>query len=104
MEGVAAPKAVTEATAEYLNSEDAIAAWIEERCERDPNAWSGASALFASWASWAAKSGEALGSQKKFSRMLVDRKFPKHDVTAGRGFYGLRILPQDGGETTWDTR
>jgi putative DNA primase/helicase len=104
VEGVAAPKAVTEATAEYLNSEDAIAAWIEERCERDPNAWSGASALFASWASWAAKSGEALGSQKKFSRKLVDRKFPKHDVTAGRGFYGLRILPQDGGETTWDTR
>jgi putative DNA primase/helicase len=34
-EGLAAPEAVTAATAEYLNSEDAIAAWIEERCERD---------------------------------------------------------------------
>jgi putative DNA primase/helicase len=103
-EGLAAPKAVTDATAEYLNSEDAIAAWIEDRCERDVNAWSGASALFASWASWANKAGENPGSQKKFSRKLVDRNFNKHDLTAGRGFYGLRIVPVFEGEDTWGTR
>jgi putative DNA primase/helicase len=103
-EGLAAPKAVTAATAEYLNSEDAIAAWIDERCERDPSAWAGASPLFASWAAWAAKAGEALGSQKKFSQKLVERKFSKHRMTAGEGFYGLRILPQEGSESTWDSR
>ena len=89
-EGLAAPGAVTAATAEYLESEDAIAAWIDERCERDVSAWAGASALFASWARGA---GEALGSQKKFSQKLAERKFPKHKMTAGGGFYGLRILP-----------
>lgn len=101
-EGLAAPEAVTAATAEYLESEDAIVAWIEDRCERDPNAWAGVGALFASWAAWAAKAGEALGSQKKFSQKLRDRHFHKHDKNTGRGFYGLRIRPQEGGETAWD--
>lgn len=47
---------------------------------------------------------EALGSQKKFCQKLRDRHFHKHDVTAERGFNGLRILPQEGGEATWDYR
>lgn len=33
------PKAVLDATEAYLSAEDAIAAWIDERCERDPTAW-----------------------------------------------------------------
>jgi putative DNA primase/helicase len=103
-EGLAAPMAVTAATAEYLESEDTIVAWIEERCERDPNAWASSAALFASWTSWATKAGEALGSQKKFCQKLRDRHFHKHDVTAGRGFNGLRILPQEGCEATWEYR
>lgn len=103
-EGLAAPEAVTAATAEYLNSEDAIAAWIEERCERDLTAWAGVAPLFGSWAAWAAKAGENPGSQKKFSQKLRDRHFHKHDMTTGRGFYGLRILPQDGGEAPWENR
>jgi putative DNA primase/helicase len=103
-EGLDAPKAVTAATAEYLNSEDAIAAWIDERCERDLNAWAGSSALFASWASWATKAGEALGSQRKFSQKLVERKFNKHRTNAGEGFSGLRILPLFEGDTTWENR
>jgi putative DNA primase/helicase len=105
VEGLAAPDAVTAATAEYLNSEDAIAAWIDERCERDVIAWSSSKALFASWASWAGKAGEALGSQKKFSQKLAERpndKFRKHDTRNGKGFFGLRILPQDGGEAAWE--
>jgi putative DNA primase/helicase len=103
-DGLAAPQAVTAATAEYLESEDAIAAWIDDRCERDGNAWAGASALFASWAAWATKAGEALGSQKKFSQKLAERRFPNHNTAAARGFNGLRILPQEGSEATWDCR
>ena len=101
-EGLAAPEAVTAATAEYLESEDAIAAWIDECCERDVNAWAGSSALFASWASWATKAGEAVGSQKKFSQKLAERKFPKHNLNTARGFNGLRILPQEQGAASWD--
>jgi putative DNA primase/helicase len=106
-EGLAAPKAVTDATTEYLNSEDAIAAWIEERCELDVNAWSSASALFASWASWADKAGEALGSQRKFIQKLAERpneKLSKHKMKTGAGFYGIRILLNYEGEATRESR
>ena len=34
-EGLRPPKAVKDATAAYLEAEDALAAWIEEACERD---------------------------------------------------------------------
>ncbi len=34
-EGLKPPQAVLDATAAYLEAEDAIAAWIDERCERD---------------------------------------------------------------------
>jgi putative DNA primase/helicase len=103
-EGLAAPEAVTAATAEYLESEDATAAWIDERCERDPGAWVAAGALFASWAEWATATGEAIGTQKKFIQRLVDRKFSKHKMAAGVGFDGLRILPREEANTTWATR
>ena len=37
--GLQPPEIVKEATALYFEAEDAIAAWIEECCERDPQAW-----------------------------------------------------------------
>jgi len=102
---LAAPEAVTSATAEYLESEDALAAWIDDRCERDPNAWTASSALFASWADWAGKAGESTGSQKKFSQKLASRKFLKERKNIGEGFYGLRILPRHSeGDSVWETR
>jgi putative DNA primase/helicase len=103
-EGLAAPEAVTAATAEYLESEDAIAAWIDERCECKPDAWAASSMLFASWVEWAAAAGEALGSQRKLNQKLVDRKFSKHRLKAGEGFYGLCILPREEPESTWAVR
>jgi putative DNA primase/helicase len=63
-EGLAAPDAVTAATTEYLESEDSIAAWLGERCERAPDAWSSSSLLFASWADWAKAAGEATGRRR----------------------------------------
>ena len=48
-EGLRPPKAVLDATEAYLAAEDAIAAWIDDKCERDPNAWETSTALFASW-------------------------------------------------------
>jgi len=103
-EGLGARQAVTAATAEYLESEDAIAAWIDERCERKPDAWAASSMLFASWAEWATAAGEALGSQRKLNQKLVDRKFSKHRLNTGEGFYGLCVLPRDEPESTWGVR
>jgi len=86
------PAAVREATAAYLEAEDAIAAWITDCCARDPNAWSSSTALFGSWSAWATKTGESIGSQKVFSQKLENQAgVMKHSTNAGKGFYGLRI-------------
>jgi putative DNA primase/helicase len=85
------PEAVANATAAYLESEDAIAAWIDDRCERDPNAWESSTALFGSWTSWATAAGEFSGSSKRFGQALETRGFMPCRKMDGRGFTGLRI-------------
>ena len=47
------PKAVTEATADYLADEDAIAAWLEECCEVNANASDSPARIYASWKAYA---------------------------------------------------
>jgi putative DNA primase/helicase len=94
--GLVAPPIVTEATAEYLESEDAIAAWIEEAGEFDANAWESRGSLYASWAGWAKQSGEHAGSLKDFLGKLENKAgvTPQRRKSGGRGFLGLRLHPQ----------
>jgi putative DNA primase/helicase len=91
--GLAPPEAVTAATGFYLEAEDAIAAWIDERCQRRPDAWESSTALFDSWKDWAGKAGEAAGTMKRFVQSLEDREFKPHRLPTGRGFDGLALLP-----------
>jgi putative DNA primase/helicase len=72
-EGLRPPKAVTAATAAYLEAEDATAAWIDEKCERDPNAWSSSSSLFASWSAWATAAGEFVALASFVRRACASR-------------------------------
>jgi putative DNA primase/helicase len=73
--GLAPPEIVTAATAQYLEAEDAIAAWIEDCAGRDPNNFEKSTKLFTSWSEWAEKSGEHIGSQKRFCQNLEARGF-----------------------------
>jgi putative DNA primase/helicase len=97
--GLRPPAAVREATDAYLESEDAIAAWLEERCERDPNAWESSTTIFASWSAWAAAAGEYVGSQKQLTQKLekrggfVGKRTNKSQGMSGMS--GLRILPEE---------
>lgn len=91
--GLAPPVAVTSATAAYLEAEDAIAAWIDECCERDPAAWERSAVLFGSWTAWAERSGEPKGDTKRFRDKLEARGFiHKREAHTGRtGYGGLRL-------------
>jgi len=89
--GLQSPDAVKNATASYLQAEDAIATWIDESCQSDPQAWESCAALFDSWSRWATKAGEPTGSNKNFAQKLEARGYRPHRTHAGRGFYGLRI-------------
>jgi putative DNA primase/helicase len=96
-QALGAPKAVLDATSAYLESEDALAAWIDEECERNPNAWERSANLFKSWKDWAERSGEPYGDTKRFRDRLeirgIDQK--RQSGTGRMGYLGLKLKPQE---------
>lgn len=101
-EGLQPPPAVLSATADYLESEDAFAAWIDERCARDPQAKTSVSALYGSWVDWATTSGEAAGTMRRFSQTLEQRGFLKSRSNSGAQFAGLTIKPISSATPGWE--
>ena len=89
--GLDQPKAVRDATAAYLEAEDAVGAWIEECCQRRPQAWESSGRLFAAWNGWATSAGEYVGSTRRFSQALETRGFVAVRKNSGRGFAGLEL-------------
>ena len=89
--GLRPPQAVRDATDDYLAAEDAMGAWIDDKCDRDPNAWVSSSDLFASWTAWATAAGEPVGSQKRFSQTLETRGLTRRKTEVAQGFLGLRL-------------
>ena len=93
--GLVPPAAVVNATAEYLDAEDAPALWMAECCDRHPSLHSSAGALFGSWKAWADTAGEFAGSQKGFSQKLVAKGFEQHRISGGKaGFRGIGLKPE----------
>ncbi len=93
-QGLNPPAAVRDATAAYIEAEDATAAWIEERCERKADAWTPSADLYASWKTWADGTGEFVGTVKRFGQTLESRGLlPRRDRTQGRGFLGVKLRP-----------
>jgi putative DNA primase/helicase len=95
--GLQPAAAVRQATEAYLAAEDAVSAWIDDKCDRDPNAWTPSADLFASWTEWATAAGEFVGSQKRFSQTLETRGFIQARKRLGQGnpkfgFQGLRTI------------
>jgi putative DNA primase/helicase len=92
--GLAPPSSVTEATEEYLASEDSIANWIADRCVADAAAWESVTALFGSFSDWAQKVGEKWGTQKEFKQALEKSDLVCFRKTnRGSGYAGLKINP-----------
>jgi putative DNA primase/helicase len=88
---LSAPAVVKAATAEYLEAEDALATWIDEKCDRSLQSKETSTKLFLSWKNWADAAGEPSGTQRRFSQKLEDRGFEKVKDRAGRSFHGLRL-------------
>jgi putative DNA primase/helicase len=89
--GLDPPKAVTQATDEYLESEDAMGAWIEECCDRDEKAWTKTTPLFQSWKGWAEAAEEFVGSTKRFKNAMESRGFKPDKRHGERGYCGLTL-------------
>lgn len=93
--GLKPPRQVLEATEEYFEDEDAIGRWMEERCYLERAARALTSELYADWKEWAEAAGEFVGSVKRFSRMLLARRFEPWKNSAGaRGLAGISLRPK----------
>ncbi|MBS4038055.1 MAG: hypothetical protein KGZ46_07910 [Hydrogenophaga sp.] len=91
-EGLKPPASVVSATEEYFEAEDALGRWLDERCVREPNAKSLTAELFTDWKQWAETSGEFIGSQRRFSDLLITRGLEKWRNSVGvRGFQGIGL-------------
>ena len=89
------PKTVVDATADYLESEDTLATWIEECCLVRKDTHEQTSMLWDSWRCWAERAGEYLGSQKWFSSRMEDRGFELDKRLGQRCIIGLRLTDAD---------
>lgn len=93
--GLQPPACVVSATEEYFEAEDALGAWMEERAQRHAEARASTSALFADWREWAERTGEYVGSIKRFSEMLAARGFDPTRLHGGtRAFKGISLNPK----------
>jgi putative DNA primase/helicase len=102
-EGLRPPAIVRDATAEYLDAQDAIQQWIDECCKVTQQGFATHAELFRSWTDWANKAGETVGSQRRLIDAVEARGFTKaRDGTAknSRGFKGLYVIPKvvEGGD------
>jgi putative DNA primase/helicase len=90
--GLTRPEKVVSATEEYFESEDALGRWLEENCVMAPNAKSLTAELFNDWKRWADSTGEFVGSQRRFSELLLTRGLEKWRNNSGiRGFQGIGL-------------
>jgi putative DNA primase/helicase len=96
-DGLAPPPAVANATADYLESEDVLGAWLDECCEvvpvdaaREP--FTSRQQLFASWQAWGKRTGETVGTRKQFLAALANREgLYRHKRAGVRGYAGIRL-------------
>jgi len=90
--GLAPPKVIIDATAEYKRDEDLLGDFLDQCCHIDPEAEAPASGLYDAFKEWFTEnvSKKSSMSQKKFGNLMKDR-FEKYK----RGVYfykGLRLL------------
>lgn len=90
-QGLSPPKAVRDATAEYLDAEDALGLWIAECCTTDSSLHGSATELFNSWRDWAEAAGEQPGSQRRFTQAMNSRGFAskRMELTNKAGLLGI---------------
>jgi putative DNA primase/helicase len=89
--GLAVPKIVSEASAEYLGDQDALGQWLEARVRKEHDHFTLSKALFDSWRFWAGQRNLPVGTEIELVASLKDRGFEKDRREYGRGFKGIQL-------------
>lgn len=96
--GLQPPDIITKATAEYLDQQDSLFAWITEACQTGPEYSCGAMPLFKSWSGWAQATGLCPGKRTSFLDSLRSKGFSSDHTRIGTTFHGIRATPQMTGD------
>ncbi len=92
-QGLNQPETVTDATREYRGEEDTVAQFVDECCERDPDARTENGALHTAYQSWCERNGFKPFSTQKFKPRLEGLGFEQKRGTQ-RFWPGLHLIPQ----------
>jgi len=98
-DGLNAPACVKVATDTYMESQDVMGAWIEERCIVGPNNRAKGQALYKNWIGWCEENNQYKNSQRSFLTALQERQNirAKH-MEYGNYFLGIGLPEQNGYE------
>jgi putative DNA primase/helicase len=98
-EGLNPPKAVLDASTDYLASQNNFAAWLAEACVKSPNSKTSVADLFGSWKAWCDANGEKYGSARALGDLLEEAGFPRKRVAHGKRTHdGLYLVNQPSSE------
>ena len=96
--GLIRPRAILDATADYLSSQDVVGQWLEAECRLDshPLTWDTAGELFDAWSAFAQRAGERPGRRRAFGEQLSKRGLrPDRETVQGktqRIWRGVQLL------------
>ena len=86
------PDAVRAPTNEYLDDQDTLGQWIEERTRKDPRATTRSRDLFADWSTWCEKLNLSPGTEKAFVEELKKLGWAHFRTGKSRGFEGVALI------------
>lgn len=94
--GLQEPETVTEATNQYREEMDTLAAFIEDRCVLDRDAMAPAGLLYKQYQLWCDDAGERKETQKVFGSRLRERGFESVKIRSGphkdrKGWLGIGV-------------
>jgi len=93
--GLAKPESVRKATGAYLDEEDTLAHWIEEKCTTGKTCKMLSGDAYRSYAEYIEAHGEGVVSQKRFSQRMESRGFGKQKGSGGtRWITGIELAPE----------
>ena len=89
--GLQIPDAVRIPTNEYLDDQDTLRQWVEERTRKDPRATTRSRDLFADWSAWCDKLNLSPGTEKALVEDLKKLGWTHFRKAKSRGFVGVAL-------------
>lgn len=98
-QGLDPPASVRAATDDYLNAEDVLGQWLDERCIVSPRIdWTSLTSLYGCWKLWCDDRGQHPGTSTALSKKLDERGFRREKRKTGAGFWGIGLAETASGD------